>query len=159
MLVKVAFTSFAIEPGGDTPLAVLKETGGTRMLPIPISPLEVGAISLETLKVIPDKPLTIHVLKNLLEKLGATLTRVIFFPVNDRSLMARLEITAGGRVHRIPCKSCDAIALGMRCGAPLFVRESAFADQSPAPDGLNGEKLRSHVAAIDTMEFGSLFLE
>jgi len=47
MLVKVEFASFAVDPGNNTPLIILRETGGNRIVPVPIGPLEFGTVYLE----------------------------------------------------------------------------------------------------------------
>ncbi len=159
MLVKVEFASFAVDPAENSPLIILKETGGNRMVPIPIGPLEAGAIAIETLKLMPLRPLTIDMAKSILEKLGGTLVRVIFHLSPSQCLMARLEISAGGGMHHLESKPCDAIALALRCRAPILVREAVFEKFSPKNSASEQEKLRSHIAALDTLEFGTVYLE
>ena len=159
MLVKVEFASFAVDSDKNTPCIILKETGGSRMLPVPISPLEAGAIAIETLNVTPLQPLTIDVVKSLLEKLGGTLERVILYLIDNERLAGQLEVAAGGTVHHCECKPCDAITLALRCRVPLLVRESVFEKYSAGNSESEQEKLRAHIAALDTLEFGTVYLE
>jgi uncharacterized protein len=160
MLVKVEFASFAVDTGNNTPLIMLKEIGGDRMLPVPIGPLEASAIAIGTLNVKPQKPFTIDVAKGILEKLGGMLDRVVFFLAYDGPcLMARLYVGAQDSVHTFECKPCDAIALALRCRAPLLVREEVFEDYAEKDRVSEREKLRKHVAALDTLDFGTFYLE
>jgi bifunctional DNase/RNase len=159
MLIKVEFASFAIAPDTSTPLIILKETNGPRMLPLPVGPLEASAIAIKTIDVTTEKPLTIDVAKSILEALGGTLTRVIFNPVAGASLSARLEIVSKGTVQYVNCRPSDAIALALRCMAPLYADETAFetiVHPGPRPER---EKLRTRIASLDTIEFGSYYPE
>jgi hypothetical protein len=51
MLIQVEVASFAVDPGRNTPVIILKEVSGERTLPVPIGPLEASAIAIESLKV------------------------------------------------------------------------------------------------------------
>lgn len=156
MLIKVEFSSFALDPARNTPLVILKEANGDRMLPLPVGPLEASAIAMKTLDVTTEKPLTIDVAKCILEELCGSLARVILEVETGSSLVARLEIAANGTLRHVICRASDAIALALDCKAPVFARETVFeaighAGEKPRED----EKLREHVSSIDTLEFGS----
>jgi uncharacterized protein len=171
MLIKVEFSSFAIDPDKNTPLVILKEANGTRMLPLPVGPLEASAIAIKTLDVTTEKPLTIDVAKCILEELDGSLARVIIDAETGGSLFARLEIvaqsgqSARGTIRNINCRPCDALALALRCETPLFVRETVFETvvrNGTTPAGKKPsefEKLRTSISSLDTMEFGSYYPE
>jgi uncharacterized protein len=165
MLIKVEFASFAIDPDKNTPLIILKETNGTRMLPLPVGPLEASAIAIKTLDVATEKPLTIDVAKCILEELNCSLSRVIIDVETDGAIVARLEIVAHGSIHKVNCRPCDAIALALRCETPLFARESVFDAMFQDGDLVGNRrrpacnKLRTHISSLDTIEFGSHYLE
>jgi uncharacterized protein len=162
MLIKVEFASFAIDPDKNTPLVILKEANGARMLPLPVGPLEASAIAIKTLDVTTEKPLTIDMAKCILEELGGSLARVIIDADAGGTFTARLEIAVHGTIRNVNCRPCDAIALALRCETPLFVRETAFeaivpgGKKTPPPEH---DKLRTAVSSLDTMEFGSYYLE
>lgn len=159
MLIRVEFASFAVDPGKNIPLIVLKEVSGNRMLPIPIGPLEASAIAIETLKVTPEKPLTIDVAKKIVEELGGTVARVILYQESQGSIMARIELAGRGGIRKIDCRPCDAIALALRCQAPLFVHEAVLEKFASVSEFSERDKLRRRIAAIDTLDFGSSYLE
>jgi bifunctional DNase/RNase len=159
MLVKVEFASFAVDPVSNVPFIILKEIGGQRTMPVRIGPLEAGAIAVETLRVSPLSPLTIDVAQSLMKKLGGTLERAVIGLSPSQGLVARLDITKNGAVHSIDCTPSDAIALALRCRAPLFAREAVFEKFSPKNGLSEGEELRARIAALDTLEFGTAYLE
>ena len=161
MLVKVEFASFAVDPDSTMPFVILKESGGRRTIPVTIGPLEASAIAVETLKVPALQPLTIDVMKGLMEKLGGTLTRAVIdlSLSQDLGLTARLEIAGDRTVHYLECAPGDAVTLAIRCRAPLFVREAVF-DRYSSKKNLSGrEELRARIAGLDTLEFGNVYLE
>lgn len=160
MLVEVEISSFALDPSRNTPVIILKEVSGKRTLPVPIGPLEASAIAIESLKVTPDKPLTIDLTRIIMEQLGGKLTRVIISDVVENSLHARLQIVRGnGAVTMIDCRPCDALALAMRCKTSLYAMDFLFDKIQNGNTSSEEEKLRKHISSIDTLDFGRYILE
>ncbi|MBN1130303.1 MAG: bifunctional nuclease family protein [Chitinispirillaceae bacterium] len=159
MLIKLEFVAFAVDPEKNTPVVMLKETGGVRMLPVAVGPLEAGAIAVETIRAKVQKPLTIDVAKSILEQFGGTLSRVVFQWDAVRHLDARCEISGPDKVRIVVCRPSDALALALRCNAPLYVHDEVLEQYSGITDGSEQEKLRDHVASLDTLAFGSFHLE
>jgi bifunctional DNase/RNase len=159
MLVKVEFSSFAVDPDSSTPFIVLRESGGRRTISVTVGPLQGGAIAAATLKAPSFQPLTIDMAASLMEKLGGTLVRAIIDRSPPEDLTARLDITEDGNIHFVACAPCDAVALALKCRAPLFVREAVFDFTAPKSNLSEQEKLRTHIAALDTLEFGTVYLE
>jgi bifunctional DNase/RNase len=158
MLVEIEFVSFAAGSETSDPLVVLKESKGTRFLWLPVGPPEAGAIAMEILRVKQDKPAAIHIAQSILESLGGKLVRSVLYLASSQSLMAYLEILAR-RTTRIECKPSDAIVLARRCGAPLLARESLFEAFSQTDVAGKGDALREHLSTMDTLDFGSCYLE
>jgi bifunctional DNase/RNase len=160
MLVEVEISSFALDPSRNTPVIILKEVSGKRTLPVPIGPLEASAIAIESLKVTPDKPLTIDLTRIIMEQLGGKLTRVIISDIVENSLHARLQIVKGnGAVAMIDCRPSDALALAMRCKTPLYAMDLLFDKIQNGNSLSEEEKLRKHISSIDTLDFGRYILE
>jgi uncharacterized protein len=159
MLVKVEFASFGIDPEKKTPIVFLRETGGIRMLPVPVGPLEASAIAIETLKVKVQKPLTIDVAKSILEQFGGTLSRTILFLDGSAQLMARLDMTGPDKTRTVVCRPCDAIALALRAKSPMYVHEEVLSKYCRTGETGNGDALRNHITSLDTLEFGTYHLE
>ncbi|MBD3317635.1 MAG: bifunctional nuclease family protein [Chitinivibrionales bacterium] len=159
MLIPVEIASFAVDAASGGPLIILKETGGVRTLPVAIGPYEASAIAIKSLKVTSERPLTIDLTKALMEQLGGVLDKVVIHDVSEQTLFARLYIFRGNNLHLVDSRPCDAIALAMRCETPVFVEDAIFEKTSEDGALSEDEKLRSTIAGIDTLSFGSYYLE
>lgn len=158
MLIQVEIASFALDAQRNTPVIVLKEVNGDRSLPIPVGPLEASAIAIETLDVVPEKPLTIDLVRKLLEHLGGTLKRVVITDFVENSLQARIHVASASGVIIMDCRPSDAIALSLRCGTTIFVDDKVL-DRTVSGTVSVKEKLRRRIRSLDTIEFGKYFLE
>ena len=158
MLVQVEIASFAMDPSRNSPVIVLREISGERSLPVPIGPLEASAIAIESLKVSPEKPLTIDLTRIIMEQLGGALTRVVIYDIVEQSLQARIQVVDGVSMIFIDCRPSDAIALALRCGAPIFVDDEVL-EKVAGRSLTDQEKLRRNITSTDTTEFGRYFLE
>ncbi len=160
MLVEAEIASFAMDPNMNTPVIILKEISGYRTLPVPIGPLEASAIAVESLKVTPEKPLTIDLVKQVIKHLGGNLERVIISDMIDQSIQARIQIRAGSGIFLIDCRPCDAIALALRCNASILIEDRVLGmAMGGSKIQSEKEKLRRRIRSIDTVEFGKYFLE
>jgi bifunctional DNase/RNase len=158
MLIQVEIASFALDPNRNTPVIILKEANGDRTLPVPIGPLEASAIAIESLNVVPEKPLTIDLVKIIMEQLGGSLSRVVISDMVERSLLARIHVKTGTGISVIDCRPCDAIALALRCNVDIFIDDRVFSHSSNDSSS-EKEQLRRRIRSIDTIDFGKFFLE
>ncbi len=158
MLIQMEISSFALDTGRNTPVIILKETSGERTLAVPIGPLEAGAIAIQSLEVTTEKPLSIDLVKLVMEQLGGSLRRVVIHHAGDKSLQARLHLQSAQGTGIIECRPSDAIALAMRCKALLFVDEAVLTNEKDG-SGSPEEQLRSRIRSMDTVDFGTYFME
>jgi len=59
--------------------------------------------------------------------------------VEEGTFYAELDIRTGDRVEMISARPSDALALAVRCGAPLFVAESVLEEAGLTTDESDGE--------------------
>jgi bifunctional DNase/RNase len=102
---------------------LLEEVYGSRTLPIFVGAPEASAIAFALEGVQVPRPLTHDLFKSTLEELGAELTQVVVSEVRDGTYFAELHVVAHGDQHVISARPSDAIALALRCGAPMFVAD------------------------------------
>ena len=121
-----------VELPTNQPIVLLKEVTGERYLPIWIGAVEATAIALAQQGVVPARPLTHDLLKDVLEGLGAELAAVTITDLRDGIYFADLEFRNGVTVSARPS---DAIALAIRAGTTIFAAESVLAEAGVAiPD-------------------------
>ncbi|MFZ1286286.1 MAG: bifunctional nuclease family protein, partial [Candidatus Phosphoribacter sp.] len=93
-------------------------------LPIWIGAAEATAIAYAQQGVIPPRPLTHDLLKELLDALGHTLVQVRIDEMRDKVFFATLVVDG----HEISARPSDGIALALRTASPIVVAESVFDD-------------------------------
>jgi bifunctional DNase/RNase len=105
-----------------------------RELPIWIGPFEAQAIALEMHGVPSPRPLTHDLMKQLVERLGARLDRVVIDDLRDNTYFATLYLDSpSGRTLTVDARPSDAIALALRLRGTIMVAEELFARAAAAP--------------------------
>ncbi len=92
-----------------------------RTLPVFIGPTEAQAIALVLDGVQPPRPLTHDLLKQVLDNLECRMKRVEITDLADNTFFAKLVLEANGLESVIDARPSDALALALRCGAPVMV--------------------------------------
>ncbi|CAB5064532.1 MAG: bifunctional nuclease family protein [Candidatus Nanopelagicaceae bacterium] len=142
-----------VEMPSSQPIVLLRETGGDRYLPIWIGAVEATSIAFAQQGVLPPRPLTHDLLKDLLLAVGSNLEQVEISEIKDGVFYATLKLANGVELSARPS---DAIALALRTGSPIFGGEALLdevgieiADQSDD----EVEKFREFLDQIEPEDF------
>lgn len=117
-------------------MVVLKEKKGKRTLPIIIGIPEASAIKLKISGIHTPRPMTHDLLKNIIEQLGATLTRVVIDKLQDNTFYAKLVFN--GRKDKqivIDARPSDSIALALRVNCQIFTTEELLKQVGALEEG------------------------
>lgn len=118
-----------IELPTNTPILLLREQApNPRLLPIFIGAPEATAIALALEGVEVPRPMTHDLIKVILDHIGVALERVVVTELRDKTFFAELELGDNGKTRRVSCRPSDAIAVAVRCGAPIFAAEAVLED-------------------------------
>ena len=109
-----------VEMPTNQPIVLLKETQGERYLPIWIGPMEATAIAYAQQGLVPVRPLTHDLLRDILEALDVQLRTVNITALRNGTFFADLIFSNGKEVSARPS---DSIALALRTGATIFAAE------------------------------------
>jgi bifunctional DNase/RNase len=109
------------------PILLLRSTTGSQVLPIFIGMLEAHAIGMHLDHTDLGRPLTHDLLLSRLEGLGGSVVRLEVRDLKDSTYYASLFVEQGGRAIELDCRPSDGIALALRAGAPIHVREEVLA--------------------------------
>jgi hypothetical protein len=112
---------YAAEGSSNSRFILLSD--GDRKLPIIIGAYEAHAILLPLEKARPDRPLTHDLLKTLIERLGATVSKVVIDDLWNTTYYAKVFIKKGKEEIEIDARPSDSIAIAVRFEAPIFVAE------------------------------------
>jgi uncharacterized protein len=122
-----------LELPANAPVVLLREQAGEqRVLPIYIGPEEAKAIALALEGVVPPRPLTHDLLRDVLGALDVSVVRISVTSLEDRTFFAEIELRVDGRTIRVSARPSDAIALAVRVDAPIYAAEDVL-DEAAAP--------------------------
>ena len=110
-----------VDPLGAESVVILEDMEGFRAIPIWIGFSEANAIAFEINGVVPPRPMTHDLIKNILEGLSARLERILIHDVRQNIIFARIILELNGKELPIDARPSDAIALAVRVKAPIFV--------------------------------------
>ena len=103
-------------------------------LPIRIGPIEASAITAGVEGEPHTRPLTHDLLLSVIDELDARLISVSIVDVHGTTFFAKLQLCrADGTRFETDCRPSDAIALAVRKGVPIYVREQVL-DTATMPD-------------------------
>lgn len=112
---------------------ILKEVDGNRRLPIIIGAFEAQAIALEMEGVMPPRPMTHDLIKTLFDSFSVNLSEIFINELKEGTFFAKLVFENTG--IEIDARPSDAIALAVRCNAPIFVSEEVLEETGILPQG------------------------
>jgi bifunctional DNase/RNase len=127
MLVEVKIGALIMDPNTNTPIVVLKGVETETILPIWVGAFEANAIALEIEKVVPQRPMTHDLLRNLIVQSGFRSERVIITDLLDNTFYAIIElIDKNGEIVSLDARPSDAIALALRLDCPIFAHQKVL---------------------------------
>jgi bifunctional DNase/RNase len=142
-----------VELPSQQPIVLLKEAHGDRYLPIWIGAVEATAIAFAQQGVVPPRPLTHDLLRDVLVAVGARLSAVHILELRDGVFYADLVFGDGIRVSARPS---DAIALALRANVQIYCEEDLMDEAGIAiPDEQENEveRFREFLDTIKPEDF------
>lgn len=133
-VVPLELIGVRVEVPANTPMVLLRESDGRhRLLPIYIGSPEASAIHYALEGVVPPRPLTHDLFLIALGELGATVTQVVVTEMRDRTYFAELHLATADGERILSARPSGAIALAVRCGAPLFASDQLIDEVGQEP--------------------------
>ncbi len=160
-MVEVQVSGLALDDRNKTPVVLLREREGTRVLPIWIGPSEANSIAMELAGKKFQRPLTHDLLKTVIEGLHGKVTKVLITELKESTFYARVLILQDNDVLGIDARPSDSIALALRAGSPIFVSESLFQlgrEEKEISEEETAEALRKFLRNLPPEDFGKVGL-
>jgi bifunctional DNase/RNase len=127
MEIEVKIRGLMMDPNSGTPIIILKDVNSELMLPIWVGAYEANAIAVEIEKIVPQRPMTHDLLRNLIVETGAEVSRVVITELKDNTFFAVIEmVRKDGEKLSLDSRPSDAIALALRADSPIFVNEDVI---------------------------------
>jgi bifunctional DNase/RNase len=174
-VIELEVASLGMDKASNTPVVILREVDGERLLPIWIGPGEASAIAMELAGIKFSRPLTHDLLNTVVRSLGSELVRVLITRVVDNTYYASLMLQRNGETITIDSRPSDSVALALRASAPIFadvelldrttveVEGAMLESELPGGPAARGpireeavppEKLRDYLKRLDPEDFG-----
>ncbi len=145
-----------VEMPSNQPIVLLREVSGDRYLPIWIGAVEATAIAFAQQGVVPPRPLTHDLIKDLLNATGQDLSEVRITEMKDGIFYAVLVFGSGVEVSARPS---DSIALALRTGSKIVCAEQVLDEAGlEVPDEQEDEveKFREFLDHVSPEDFEAL---
>ncbi len=161
-MVEVKVAHLGLDRSTNTPVVILQEKGGERVLPIWIGPSEASAIAMELAGVKFSRPLTHDLVKQVIVGLGGELNRVVITRVKENTYYAELQIHRNDHVVQVDARPSDSIAVALRLDAPIFTQDElleltsvdTIEPSSLESGSLDADSLKSYLEKLDPEDFG-----
>ncbi|MCL2526162.1 MAG: bifunctional nuclease family protein [Coriobacteriia bacterium] len=128
--IAVDIAGFAYNPFSREPVILLKRKGEAEpiksLVPIAMGPNEATAIISALQGYEPPRPMTHDLATNLMATLQARLLRVDVHNFHEGTFYAALTMSQHGVSFVVDSRPSDAIALAVRCGAPIYLDQDVF---------------------------------
>jgi uncharacterized protein len=142
-----------VEMPANRPIVLLRETHGDRYLPIWIGAVEATAIAFAQQGVVPPRPLTHDLLRDVIEATGQQLDEVRITEVTEGVFYALLVLSSGAEVSARPS---DSIALALRTGTRIVCDETVLDEagiEVPEEEEQEVEKFREFLDSVSPEDF------
>lgn len=172
-MIEVKVQSLGLDRASSTPVVILQEKEGSRVLPIWIGPGEASAIAMELAGMKFSRPLTHDLFASVIVGFGGALQRVMITRVVDNTYYAELIIRRGSEVISVDARPSDSIAIALRMAAPIYTTEDLLentaievaesgeeledpdgSEEQPDREKLTPEQLREHLRRMNPEDFG-----
>jgi uncharacterized protein len=159
-VIEMIVSGLAIDERTHTPVVLLKEKGGERMLPIWIGPSEASSIAIQLTGRKFQRPLTHDLLKTIVQGLGARIPKIAIVELRDKTYYAKVYLERASELISIDARPSDCIALALRTQSPIFVSEELLRDDEAMKEmgsDKSMEQLQKALEDMDPEEFGKLW--
>jgi len=112
---------------GPVPI-VLLEDEAKRMMPIYIGISEAISINSALNHEIPPRPMTHDLFVSLVTHLDSTIDDILIDELNEGVYYARMTVSMDGKRFELDARPSDCIAIALRCGAPIHIRDSVLSE-------------------------------
>jgi bifunctional DNase/RNase len=157
MQIEMTIKGLMVDPITNTPIIILRDKDGHRVLPIWVGVFEANAIALQIENVTTPRPMTHDLLKNVIQDLHGRIEKIVVSDLKENTFYALIYLRVNGDTIAVDSRPSDAIALALRARAPIFVEETVIDNAKTvdlAPDKGDAERLQKWLESLDPDDMG-----
>ncbi len=155
--VEMKIRGLMMDPVTNMPIVILKDIGGTSILPIWVGAYEANAIAMEIEKVSTQRPMTHDLIKTVLTGLSAGVRKVVVTELKEDVFYAVIWLEKDGQLISIDSRPSDALAVALRLDCPIYVDESVLQNSKTATaisEKVNSDELRRWLENLGDEDMG-----
>lgn len=157
MEVEMKIRGLMMDPVTNMPIVILKDVGGSTVLPIWVGIYEANAIALEIEKVSTPRPMTHDLIKSVLNGLSTGVRKVVVNELKDDTFYALIWLEREGEMISVDSRPSDALALALRLDCPIFVDDEVLKSSkvtASVSDKVNNEELKRWLEGLNDEDLG-----
>ena len=157
MQIEMSIKGLMVDPITNTPIVILRDKDGQKVLPIWVGIFEANAIALQIENIATPRPMTHDLLRNIIHDLKATVQKIVVCDLQENTFYALIYLTLNGDTVAIDARPSDAIALALRARAPIFVEEKVIDHAKTVdivPEKGDQERLQKWLESLDPDDMG-----
>ena len=157
MQIEMSIKGLMVDPITNTPIVILRDKDGQRVLPIWVGIFEANAIALQIENVTTARPMTHDLLRNVIQDLRATVQKIVVCDLQENTFYALIYLLLDGNTLAIDARPSDAIALALRTRAPIFVEDSVIDNAKTVDftsDKTDADRLQKWLESLDPDDLG-----
>jgi uncharacterized protein len=156
MQIEMTIKGLMVDPITNSPIVILRDKEGQRVLPIWVGIFEANAIALQIENISTPRPMTHDLLRNVIQDLKASVQKVVVCDLQENTFYALIYLALDGGTVAVDARPSDAIALALRTRAPIFV-EDAVLDSAKTVDFTSeksdADRLHKWLESLDPDDF------
>ena len=153
-MLQMKVSGIALDPFTNSPIVILKDSMNEKTLPIWIGFMEASSIAMELEKTPRVRPITHDLVKNLLEKLKYSVTKIEVTDLRDDTFYARIYLRKEDEEYSLDSRPSDAIAIALRTDSPIFVNEEVIEKSKKIEIDEDKDKLNELLENMTEGDFG-----
>ena len=126
MQIEMTIKGLMVDPITNSPIVILRDKEGQKVLPIWMGIFEANAIALQIENISTPRPMTHDLLRNVIQDLKASVQKVVVCDLQENTFYALIYLALDGDTVAIDARPSDAIALALRTRAPIFVEDTVL---------------------------------
>ena len=157
MQIEMTIKGLMVDPITNTPIVILRDKDGQKVLPIWVGIFEANAIALQIENISTPRPMTHDLLRNIIQDLKASVQKIVVCDLQENTFYALIYLSLNGDTVAIDARPSDAIALALRARAPIFVEEKVIDHAKTvdlAPEKGDSERLQKWLESLDPDDMG-----
>jgi bifunctional DNase/RNase len=157
MQIEMTIKGLMVDPITNTPIVILRDKDGQKVLPIWVGIFEANAIALQIENIATPRPMTHDLLRNVIHDLKAEVLKIVVCDLQENTFYALIYLEMNGGTVAIDARPSDAIALALRTRAPIFVEDTVIDNAKTvdfSAEKADSDRLHKWLESLDPDDLG-----